>query len=71
MSFRSYESYPNKGKLGSALIHFKLAICNDHHSEWPRYWREFADQAFADLIALETEMKFLREKADKYDSLCK
>lgn len=45
--------YENKGVLYGALADFKQSYCIGHTEEWPQYWREFADQAFADLMALE------------------
>lgn len=47
--------YPNTGKLYAALEDFKLGYCAGMTKSWPRYWKEFADQAFADLIAMEVE----------------
>lgn len=51
------QGYPGKGKLYSALHDFRYAVASAQTIEWPRYWREFADQAYADLIALECLME--------------
>lgn len=49
------------GKLGSAIHTFKLMIAAHNHHTWSPWWRQFADQAFADLIALEVELKILKK----------
>lgn len=45
--------YEGKGKLYRALHDFKMAYASGQTDAWPQYWKEFADQAFADLMALE------------------
>mgnify|MGYP003515843142 CR=1 FL=1 len=51
------------GKLGSAIETFKLMVAANNHHTWSPWWCKFADQAFADLIALEVELKIA--KSDK------
>ncbi|MGZ3773002.1 MAG: hypothetical protein ACXVCY_04450 [Pseudobdellovibrionaceae bacterium] len=48
--------YDGKGQLGQAIHDFKIAYAKGLTQEWPLYWKEFADQAFADLISLETKL---------------
>ena len=53
MSADEERSYDNKGLLFQAIKDFKVSYCQGLTKDWPLYWREFADQAFADIIAME------------------
>lgn len=50
-------AFEGRGKLYSAIAAFKKAYCQDETKHWPRFWCEFADQAFADLMAYEALMR--------------
>ena len=50
-------NYPGTGRLGSAIKDFKSLVRRGDHKSWPEFWRDFAEQAFADLIALEVELE--------------
>lgn len=58
------EHYPNTGKLGQALKDFKLMYAAGATENWTPYWKEFAQQAMADLIALEFEVMTLKLDLD-------
>lgn len=59
------QNYPGKGKLGQAIIDFRKHYCLGATQEWSLYWKEFADQAFTDLIAIEVENADLKSKLEK------
>lgn len=63
--------YKNKGILYSAITDFKKAYTLELTEKWPRYWREFAEQAFSDLMGYETLMRehgidIPKPRADKW-----
>jgi hypothetical protein len=58
--------YPGTGNLGQAIVDFEHAVCTGLTNSWPRYWKEFSNQAFADLIALEVRIKELEEENKKF-----
>lgn len=45
--------YPKTGILGAALIDFKRLVYGGTVKMWPTFWRTFAEQANADLLAIE------------------
>ena len=49
--------YRGKGTLYQAIKDFKLMVAADVQKHWHPYWREFAEQAFADLVAYEMLMR--------------
>ncbi len=50
------QPFEGVGKLYSALNEFKKNYCAGFTKDWPNYWSTFSDQAFADLIAMETNL---------------
>lgn len=60
--FNEDSEYDGTGKLGQALQDFKYFYCSGQTKQWPRFWKEFAAQAFADLIALEVQIPRKRKK---------
>lgn len=58
------KGYPGKGNLGVAIKDFKVNYTRGMTKGWPRYWREYSDQLFADLIAIEVEMSEHKERIE-------
>lgn len=60
-----YKPYPHTGELGKALHHFKsMAVMGDFDG-LPLYLKEFGEQLFADILALEVELLMLKKTPRK------
>jgi hypothetical protein len=60
------DPYPGTGELGQAIKDLTLLVMNDDNLKtFPRYWREFASQLFADIIVLKTEISLLKDPPKK------
>lgn len=54
-------NYSGKGKAGHAILDFKKFYTQGYVKEYPNYWREFAEQAFADILDLEKKHSWMSE----------
>lgn len=58
-------SYDNLGELGAALDDFKRYYVSGLTAAWPKYWKEFASQAFADVLSLEFRLKEAEREVER------